>query len=309
MFESVLETIRFALHQATLIPEIKQPIPSETPHPKSQIPISKQIEAKPPVQTRFNEIPIESEIKNQKPEIPNPPFASPSATLRINIQDKQSAICNLQSDIAQVPESPRVSPPSPIPSGFPELEPLAQLDETYILCRSGKDLLIIDQHAAHERILYDRLLPKLRNREPISQLLLFPATFELGIKESLMLEEYIPELRNYGFDLDHFGGDTYTLRSVPEFIGDMDYRQLILDIIDNLSTIGKRLPTEEIQERMATFLVCRSAVKAGDIQQYEEWKRLVLDLQRTTSPYTCPHGRPTIIRLSKEELEKRFKRT
>ena len=116
-------------------------------------------------------------------------------------------------------------------------------------------------------------------------------------------------MQNYGFDLEHFGGNTYTLRAVPEIVVDTDYRQLILDIIDNLSTIGKKLPNEEMQERMVTFLVCRAAVKAGDIQQKLEWKKLIYDLQRTTSPYTCPHGRPTVIRLSKEELEKRFKRT
>ncbi|MFB3896335.1 MAG: DNA mismatch repair endonuclease MutL [bacterium] len=307
VFGAVLETIRFALHQATLIPEIKTEIPSSNPPKADQIPNKIQTpssksqtkEPEPAVQTQF-------EVKPIVPEKAIP-------------ESRGEAL--LRPQIGRLNESPLPQPPQELPSeirnhkseidssGFPELEPLAQLDETYILCKSGEDLLIIDQHAAHERILYDRVYPKLRNQEPISQLLLFPETFELGIKESIMLQEYMAEIHRYGFEIEHFGGDTYTIRAVPEFISELDYRQLIIDILDTLDTIGKRLPTDEMIERMTTFLVCRSAVKAGDIQQAEEWKKLVYDLQHTTSPYTCPHGRPTVIRLSKAELEKRFKRT
>lgn len=301
VYESILETIRFALHQATLIPDIKQQlvtknIPSsklQTPN-KIQIPKSKfqarEQEPEPVVQTQFEIQSIETEGRKLQPAV----GISETKTRSFQPIEQKSA--------------PQVVIPKP-DSGFPEMEPLAQLDETYILCRSGEDLLIIDQHAAHERILYDRLMPKLQNQESIMQLLLFPATIELPAKEAMILEEYKNELQNYGFELEHFGGNTYTLRAVPEIIVDTDYRQLILDIIDNLSTIGKRIPTEEMQERIVTFLVCRAAVKAGDSQQMPEWKKLVFDLQHTTSPYTCPHGRPTIIRLTKTELEKRFKRT
>ncbi|MDI6782941.1 MAG: DNA mismatch repair endonuclease MutL [bacterium] len=312
VYESILETIRFALHQATLIPEIKQPTTKEVPKSKFQIPNKFQIsnsksqtkenEPEPVIQPQFEMKPIPFQLSKDE-----------GRGKREEGGEQQHPIS--KSEIISQPIQAFEQKPTPQEqltkreTGFPEMEPLAQLDETYILCRSGEDLLIIDQHAAHERILYDRLMPKIKNQESFTQLLLFPATIELGIKEAMVLDEYISELQNYGFDLEPFGGNTYTLRAVPEFIVDTDYRQLILDIIDNLSTIGKRLPIEEMQERMVTFLVCRSAVKAGDIQQIEEWKKLVYDLQWTTSPYTCPHGRPTIIRLSKSELEKRFKRT
>ncbi|MCX7919895.1 MAG: DNA mismatch repair endonuclease MutL [bacterium] len=302
IYETILETIRFALHQVMLIPDIKEPIEKEMPSSKPQIPHtlhipkSKPKEPEPKIQTQFAITPTipESVISTSQDTVPSP-------------QEKPRELNIHASPVSQ--STLRILQSETKPSEFPQMEPLAQLDETYILCRSGEDLLIIDQHAAHERILYDRLMPKIKNQESITQLLLFPQTIELPAKEATVLAEYKDELQKYGFELDHLGGNTYTLRAVPEIVVDTDYRQLILDIIDNLTTIGKKLPTEEIQERMVTFLVCRAAVKSGDIQQMPEWKKLIYDLQNTTSPYTCPHGRPTAIRLSKEELEKRFKRT
>lgn len=192
---------------------------------------------------------------------------------------------------------------------FPELIPLAQLDDTYILCRAGEDLMIIDQHAAHERILYEQLMPKVKQSLPVAQVLLLPVTVELNPKEAIILKEHLAELEKCGLEVDHLGGNTYIIRAVPEIAIHTDYRALLLDIIDSFaSSTTEKLPTQTMKEEQTIMAICRAAVKAGDKQHMLEWKTLVSELQKTHSPYTCPHGRPTVVRVSKEELKRRFKR-
>jgi DNA mismatch repair protein MutL len=192
---------------------------------------------------------------------------------------------------------------------LPFLEPIAQLDETYIICRSGSDLLILDQHAAHERILFDKLLPKMENQAPLVQPLLIPEVIELSARESALLEEYQEELKSMGMEIESVGKNSFAIRSLPSLIDRADPRELLRDLLDSFGSLSGALPTDEIRYQMAAVMSCRAAIKAGDYQNELEWKTLVKQLGETSHPYTCPHGRPTLIRLSKAELEKRFKRT
>jgi DNA mismatch repair protein MutL len=184
--------------------------------------------------------------------------------------------------------------------------PIYQFKNTYIISTDGDDLIIIDQHAAHERILYDRLSGK-SSPEP-SQPLLMPETIGLDQKESAILNENIDYLKELGFDLEGFGSNTYILRSVPHLAVKTNIKQMILDIVSELQNAGKTVQLETKQENLRKLIACHSAIKAGDKLTIDEINQLIKDLYSTTNPTTCPHGRPTMIRLAESEFIKRFGR-
>ncbi|MDD5382436.1 MAG: DNA mismatch repair endonuclease MutL, partial [Candidatus Margulisbacteria bacterium] len=186
------------------------------------------------------------------------------------------------------------------------LIPLYQLRATYIICTDGEELALIDQHAAHERILYDRLSQQVAGAD--SQALLIPETIELSPAESIVLKAQLDFLNSLGFELEVFGSNSYLLRSVPAVSAKAVAKQLIRDIIADLQSEGKGVPAEEKKENIRKLIACHSAIKAGDKLTEQEMNQLIRDLYSTPSPFTCPHGRPTLIRISGEELAKRFGR-
>lgn len=182
---------------------------------------------------------------------------------------------------------------------FPPLLPVGQLLPLYILAQGPEGLYIIDQHAAHERVLYEHYLQQ-QGKEHDSQLLLVPAVLELNNQETQMLTEQILTFRQVGFIIEHFGGNNYLLRGVPSGFPPGEEAQFFFDMLD-----GK---TEQFHERLAAGLACRGAIKSGQKLSLKEMEALIEQMNNATNPYTCPHGRPTIIQLSFEELNKRFKR-
>ncbi|MFC1568095.1 DNA mismatch repair endonuclease MutL [Candidatus Margulisiibacteriota bacterium] len=207
--------------------------------------------------------------------------------------------------------------PTPLPtSSFTEVEmevsavqpflPIYQHKQTYIIATDGEELVLIDQHAAHERILYDQLSHE--SRVAGRQSLLIPETIELGPKETAILQENIEYLKGLGFDLEEFGNNAYILRSVPPVAAKASAKQLLIDLLSELQDLGKAVQLEIKQENIRKLIACHSAIKAGDKLTSEEMYQLIRDLFSTKNPATCPHGRPTIIRISEEELNKRFGR-
>ncbi|NQT29156.1 MAG: DNA mismatch repair endonuclease MutL [Candidatus Saganbacteria bacterium] len=186
------------------------------------------------------------------------------------------------------------------------LIPLYQLKNTYIICTDGEELVLIDQHAAHERILYDQLSPK--GNVTSRQALLLPETIEVNPKENSILSENLEYLSGIGFDLEEFGNNSYILRSVPAISAKAPAKQLLIDIISELQNLGKSVEMEVKQEKVKKLIACHSAIKAGDKLTQQEMNQLIKDLYATINPATCPHGRPTIIRIQEEELKKRFGR-
>lgn len=191
---------------------------------------------------------------------------------------------------------------------FEELRAIGQVFNTYILCTNDRSLYVLDQHAAHERIKYDQLRTKLKNTEWSSQLLLIPETIDLSVQEESMLLEHFTTLRDLGFILEHFGERTYFLRGIPilqnlENPGKL-FRAFLEEIITN-HTVPK---AEVLLEEWIFTLACRSAIKAKERLSLPEMDELIQQLGTALNPYTCPHGRPTIIEISRQELEKRFKR-
>jgi len=191
-------------------------------------------------------------------------------------------------------------------SSIQPLIPIYQYKNTYIICTDGEDLVLIDQHAAHERIFYDKLSQKEQAIE--QQTLLTPETLEFSPKEFLVLQENLEYLKGLGLELEEFGKNSFLLRSVPALAAQGSIKQTLTDIAAELQSLGKSAQLEIKQENIRKLVACHSAIKAGDKLTVEEMNQLIRDLYATENPLTCPHGRPTMLRLTESEIEKRFMR-
>jgi len=192
---------------------------------------------------------------------------------------------------------------------LPILNIIGTMFDTYILAedRANKDLYIIDQHAAHERIMYEKIKKQLESNEIYKQQLLTPLIINLSYGEMELIEENKDIFSRIGFDIENFGFNSIMVRSIPLVFGTPHAKDLLLDIIDNLKN-NKIHSSYEVRIDKIMKLACSSAIKAGHNIKEAEINALLDDLAKTKQPYTCPHGRPIIIKISKYEIEKRFKR-
>ena len=185
---------------------------------------------------------------------------------------------------------------------LPILRVVGQLANNYILAEAPEGLYLIDQHAAHERILFEKILSRHSQPEMEVQGLLEPVTVELSPKEEEILEASNELLSQFGFTLEPFGSRSYLLRAVPALVKDKNPAEIVKMLLDSMAN-GEALSWEE---KIAQSLACHSAVKAGDLLTDDEMKELVKQLERTEQPRTCPHGRPTVVLLSSYQLKKEF---
>jgi DNA mismatch repair protein MutL len=179
---------------------------------------------------------------------------------------------------------------------------LGQLQNAYLVARSHDGLVIVDQHAAHEQVLFERLL-----EAGGEQQLDPPLRVELTSREAELLEPFLDALADLGLEVEPFGGHAFVLRSLPAPLGGHDPRALLEALLDELPGC-RRLDPEAVRERLAMKAACTAAFKAGDILSAEQMHRLLHDLEAAWSPATCPHGRPSFVLLTLEELERRFMR-
>jgi len=180
----------------------------------------------------------------------------------------------------------------------------------YVVLESDRGLVLLDQHAAHERILFEQMLERLeRNTQAPSQKLLLPETIELSPRDAQFMREQLPSLGRLGVGLAEFGERTFLLDALPPFVKVSDARRFVLDLVDELKAAGKDINSARLGEHTVAKTVCRHAVKANDPLAGRELENLVEDLRRCAMPYTCPHGRPTLIEMNYRELEKKFGRT
>ncbi|MFQ6001926.1 MAG: DNA mismatch repair endonuclease MutL, partial [Anaerolineae bacterium] len=200
----------------------------------------------------------------------------------------------------EVQRTEEIAPPKKIPP----LRVLGQLGRAYIIAEGPEGMYLIDQHAAHERVLYERLLSERAKMAVSSQGLLEPLTLDLGPEEAAILEEKRETLRSWGFDLEPFGGQTYLLRAVPAILKGGDLSQAVREVIDEASSGAGRW-----EEEFVISLACHGAVWAGQTMSEGEMRELVRQLEETSSPRTCAHGRPTMIHLSAEQLQREFGRS
>ncbi|MGB9772523.1 MAG: DNA mismatch repair endonuclease MutL [Bacteroidota bacterium] len=183
-----------------------------------------------------------------------------------------------------------------------------QLHNKYILSQVKSGLVIIDQHAAHERILYERAVEMLESNAPLSQQLLFPQTVELPPADFALVTELMSELQRLGFDLQIFGKNTILVSGIPADVRIGYEARILQDILDEYRDDRGEVSLS-IRDRLAKSFACRAAIKAGDPLSLEEMRSLIDQLFATSIPYSCPHGRPVIVKLSLEEFDKFFGRT
>jgi DNA mismatch repair protein MutL len=248
--------------------------------------------------------------------IPDWPASAPKQTpLAMGFSGQQSADSKPQAAISAAPKalvvtahSSLVTNHSPPLLSVP-LRLVGVIGRLYVVLESDRGLVLMDQHAAHERILFEQMLDRLEaGGEADSQRLLLPETVELSMRDVEFLRKQLPILSRLGVSLSEFGERTFLLEALPPFAKVPDARRFVLELVDALKSAGEGVNALRLGEDVIAKTVCRHAVKANDPLAGPELEHLVSDLRRCRMPYTCPHGRPTLIEMSLKELEKKFGR-
>ncbi len=240
-------------------------------------------------------------IANAGPASAPPPPAPPAPASRVEVS---AASPDAAASRESVPGIEAAVPFLRVP-----LRLAGVIGNLYVLLESDRGLVLMDQHAAHERILYEQMLQRLEQGLAPSQRLLLPETVELSPRDAQFLQENLEVLTRLGVGLSEFGERTFLLDALPPFVRVADARRFVLELVDELVAAGREVNTLRLGEHVVAKTVCRHAVKANDPLAGPELEHLVQDLRHCVMPYTCPHGRPTLIELSYRELEKRFGRS
>jgi DNA mismatch repair protein MutL len=252
------------------------------------------------------------------PEWPSRPAEQPPLRMGFSQATGSDFTHPPSPDYGAASHAPRTTPAAPSSTLHPPSSPLLSvplrlvgvIGKLYVVLESDRGLVLLDQHAAHERILFEQMLERLeRSEHAPSQKLLLPETVELPARDAQFLREQLPALTRLGVGLSEFGERTFLLDALPPFVKVSDSRRFVLDLVDELKAVGKDVNSARLGEHTVAKTVCRHAVKANDPLRGRELENLVEDLRRCAMPYTCPHGRPTLIEMNYRELEKKFGRT
>jgi len=317
VFCMVRDTLADALKSRELIPEVSL---DEKKRREEEAEVKKQI------QERRIPIPEPFETNRtrqlQEGETPRPELPSPSAKQKSSAKPEyHHAETSLPQPQSLKEETNVYGVGSKMPDEQLELfsekllEPKArsrhkligQLFDTYWLVEFNEQLYIIDQHAAHEKVLYEQTMESLKTRQYTCQQVNPPIILTLGSREELMLKKYLGVFTDIGFEIEHFGGREYAIRGVPDNLFSIAKKELLMEMLDGLSDDIQAGRAQLIYEKAAS-MSCKAAVKGNHHLSAAEADSLIDRLLELENPYTCPHGRPTIISMSKYELEKKFKR-
>ena len=297
----------FVTTQAAAAPLPFESPGSETPSPETNAPLDsndsiQSVDVVPPLQLN---LPPGSEQDFAKPAIEQPPSDSIGATPSISPPRPTGS----------APLAPQASTsPQPLAQGVPT--PLLQVSlrfvgvigKLYVVYESDRGMVLMDQHAAHERVLFEQMMDRMQAGDAPSQGLLLPETLELNTKDAQFLREQLPAFVRLGVGISEFGDQTFLLDALPPFAKVPDAKKFTLEVIDQLKRAGESINKIRLGEDVIAKTVCRHAVKANDSLHEKEIEKLLDDMRHCRMPYTCPHGRPTLIELSCKELEKKFGR-
>jgi len=228
---------------------------------------------------------------------PQPVSASPAERLPTFAARPEEAVT--RAPLAIPPHSAE-----PVAKSLPILRVVGQMANTYVIAEGPDGMYLIDQHAAHERVLFEKIRNERSRRAVEIQGLLQPVPVELTVRQQELMESQAEALLEYGFGIEHFGERTYLVRSVPALLSGQNVAQSLVEVLDFLAEGEKGDRREEI----AISLACHGAVRAGQALSHEEMRDLIRQLEQASQPRTCPHGRPTMIHLSSSQLEKNFGR-
>lgn len=191
---------------------------------------------------------------------------------------------------------------------YSDFEPIGQLDNSFILMQGKRGVVVVDQHIAHERVLYERFQNAAKNRKVEVQQLLFPLSLEFSAGEAGLLMGHLDRLRDLGLDLEPFGDKGFLLRSVPAILKNADYTKIMQEIVELLPQQGQTDTLEKRYEEILIMMACRNAIKVNMPLDMDQIKKLLSDLEETEMPYTCPHGRPIALLFSMDDILRRFLR-
>ncbi len=233
----------------------------------------------------------------------------------------QSAECGMRN--AEWPLTPALSPEGrggvshPLPLGERievrgdsslHLQPLTQVHDSFIVAQDNVGMALIDQHAAHERVLFEKLQDQQAEGKIPVQHLLIPVQVEVGHGEAELLREYLPEFLRLGFVIEEFGGLTFVIKAVPALLSGADHKRLFADVLGEIKVHGKSVKMEALRDEVLAVMACHPAIKVHRRLSQQEMERLIRDLFACRMPHSCPHGRPTVVRFSIDEIRRMFKR-
>lgn len=310
IYELVVDTVREALLQKDLVQDVLKEAPKKKEQTKA-----KEVEKPEPfeVNRRKEEIPkidgmmkIQSSKKSKTNSEPLKNIKKPTyAGLNYNTQKKEFPrykADELSSNQMTLREDPVFSA-----QARPDRKILGQLFKTYWLIEYEDQLFIMDQHAAHEKVNYEKLMKNFKEKEIYSQRLEPPMIITVSITEAEVLSRYKDAFAGLGFKIESFGGNEYCIREVPANLYGIGERDLFMELLDTVSQENSTLDTEVIASKIAT-MACKMSIKGNQKVSFMEVEHLLDELMELENPYQCPHGRPTIIKMSKYEIDKKFKR-
>lgn len=307
IYRSLYQIIREALTQRELIPEVpveekkeKKPLPSgeDTPEPFEK----KRMNLEPSPRIPENESVFQSLLAPQREKnTPQITVSEPKREETVHEETPYRAYTQ-QSLLSGEKESAFLTK-----DAAKKHKIIGQLFDTYWMIEYEDKLFIVDQHAAHEKVLYEKTMERLKNKEFASQTLSPPIILTLDAQEAAKLERYREQIETFGYSVEHFGGKEYAVNAVPADFEEVDMKGMFFELLDDSSGLSERDAPELILEKVAS-MSCKAAVKGGHRLSRPEIEHLMDDLLALENPYHCPHGRPTIISMSKYEIEKKFKR-
>ncbi len=292
VYGQVLQAVRDALRAGNLIPEVRRPAGPGLPSANFGTPA--------PEQTRLP----------APPSAPKPGGASPvPADARTPDPTSWAAEPSAPEPAAQEAAlAYRELPAEPASAAFPDLTVIGQILNTYLVAHSPEGLYVVDQHAAQERINYERMLASRSRAEQYSQPLLVPVVLEMTPPEKEILRDHLDRFAAAGFQLEPFGGSTWLLRQVPTVLVGVSLERVMHEILAALLQPPHLPRQSQLLEDMIIMAACKASIKANERLNQGEAESLLRQLAATEQPYTCPHGRPTLITFTAAELEKQFKR-
>lgn len=304
VYQFVLDSVANALKQRELIPEVKLDSPKETRQEKQQQTAPK----------REARLPEPFEVRRTQTD-----FAKPESMVSVaapkEVPQKTDFVAE-ETKAYQVP-SKKSAPPTQInlfeeklldASHKVDYQIIGQLFDTYWLISLEDKFYMMDQHAAHEKILYERLIKRFHEKQYHTQMLMPPVIISLNLREEQVLKENWDTFTALGYEIEEFGGKEYKITGLPaELPTVIDCKQLFIDMMDTLADDSAVQEPERITEKIAS-MSCKAAVKGNNRLSFQEAKELMQELMQADNPYNCPHGRPTLIMMTKYEIEKKFKR-
>lgn len=248
--------------------------------------------------TSYGKVPVKTEQQTEFSDIQSEKKVQPDVKEQMDIKEQQIAL----KDILPEGENALLSE-----SAVPYHKIIGQLFDTYWLVEFNEQLYMIDQHAAHEKVLYERTMANYKKKEFTSQYVSPPILLSLTMQEEVLLKKYLPQFEQLGFEIEPFGGKEYAIRAVPDNMYNLNGQDLVVELMDGLGSISEKEAPDMVMEKIAS-MSCKAAVKGNQKLSRPEIENLIGELLTLENPYHCPHGRPVIVSMSKYEIEKKFKR-